>query len=480
VALWRVAITIAGLDSGGGAGIGADLKTFAAMGVHGAAAVTCVTAQNTREVREVHCLSPPLVRAQIMAVWDDMGVDAGKTGMLGTREIVEAVAETVSRLGLPLVVDPVMEAKAGVRLLADDAVEALRRRLIPLARVVTPNRYEAEVLAGVKIRSVEDAKRAAELIHRELGAGVVVVKGGHLDAGEAVDVVYAGGTFHELAAPRLSSRATHGAGCCFSAAIAAGLAKGLGPLEAVRQAKQLLLLAMEYGVDRGRGHWAVNPTAWLEIPAERWRAEERLREALRIIEEHAEVFGRLIPEVQSNIGYSIDPRYARGRSDVVAVPGRVVNYMGRARPSGPPVFGASDHIARKILAAMARDAGIRAAMNVRYDEALLRAAAGMGMLVVYVDRRREPEDVKRVEGASMRWVVEEAFRQSGGRAPDLIADLGDWGKEPVITVLGRDPVDVVMKVLEAAGSRERASRGGNAREAEGSLRENPEGRSRQE
>jgi hydroxymethylpyrimidine kinase/phosphomethylpyrimidine kinase len=445
---WRVAITIAGLDSGGGAGIHADVKTFAALGVHGATALTCVTAQNTYEVREAQCLQPSLVRSQIMAVWDDMGIDAGKTGMLGTKEIIEEVASTVSRLGFPLVVDPVMIAKSGAPLISEDAVEVLKRRLIPLAKVVTPNRHEAEKLTGMKISGLEDARRAAAAIHKELGAEVVVVKGGHLETQEAVDVVYVGGVFHEVSTPRLDSRATHGTGCSYSAAIAAGLAKGLEPLEAVKTAKRLIYMAIKYGVARGRGHWAVNPMAWLEIPAERWRAVEEMNEALRLIEENAEKFARAIPEVQSNLGYVIDLRYARDSGDVAAVPGRIVNYMGRAKPSGPPVFGASDHVARKILAAASRDPGVRSAMNIKLDPAVLERAKALGMSVAYVDRRKEPEEVKKREGATMQWIMEEAYRQTGRKTPDLIVDVGDWGKEPMITVLGRSPREVVEKVLK--------------------------------
>ncbi|MEZ0319671.1 MAG: bifunctional hydroxymethylpyrimidine kinase/phosphomethylpyrimidine kinase [Pyrobaculum sp.] len=447
---WKVAITIAGLDSGGGAGIHADIKTFAALGVHGTTALTCVTAQNTYEVRRAHCLDPALVRDQIMAVWDDMGIDAGKTGMLGTREIIEEVASVASKLGFPLVVDPVMIAKSGAPLIAEDAMDALAKRLLPVAKVVTPNRHEAERLTGMKISTIEDARRAAEKIHKEYGTGVVVVKGGHLDVPDAVDVVYVGGVFHEFKTPRLDSRATHGTGCSFSAAIAAGLAKGLPPLEAIRQAKEFIYTAIKYGVSVGRGHWPVNPTAWLEIPAERWRAYEEMSAALGLVEEKADLLGPYIPEVQSNIGYVIDPRYARGREDVAAVPGRIVKYMGRARPSGPPTFGASDHLARTILNTVKFDSAVRAAMNIKYDEALVEKAKKAGYLVAVVDRRNEPEEVKKTEGGSMKWKVEEAVRQTGGRVPDIIVDLGDWGKEPIITVLGKTPLEVVQKVLKIA------------------------------
>lgn len=448
---WRVAMTIAGLDSGGGAGIHADIKTFAALGVHGTTALTCVTAQNTYEVRAVQCMPREMVRSQIMAVWDDMGIDAAKTGMLGTKEIIEEVADVVSKLGFPLVVDPVMIAKSGAPLISEDAMDALSRKLLPIAKIVTPNRFEAERLTGMKISSLEDAKRAAEKIHRELGSDIVIVKGGHLNVQDAVDVVYIGGTFHELRTPRLNDRATHGTGCSFSAAIAAGLARGREPLEAIKTAKELIYTAIKYGVPKGKGHWPVNPTAWVEIPAERWRVYEVMSQALSLLDRYAELFGPLIPEVQSNLGYAIDPRYAESREDVAAVPGRIVRYMNRARPSGPPTFGASDHVARKILAAVRHDPQKRAAMNIRFDEGFIERAKRAGYKVAIIDRRNEPKEVKEKEGSTMQWIVEESVRQVGG-VPDIIVDLGDWGKEPMITVLGKDPEDVIRTIIRIVSS----------------------------
>ncbi len=443
---WRVAMTIAGLDSGGGAGIHADIKTFAALGVHGVTALTCVTAQNTYEVRAAECLPPSLVRQQIEAVWDDMGIDAGKTGMLGNREIIEEVSQIVKSLGFPLVVDPVMIAKSGAPLIAEDAVETLKKKLFPAAKVVTPNRHEAEKLAGFEIKTVKDAERAAVYIQREYSPEAVVVKGGHLEEGEAIDVVYYRGSFHYLKTPRLDSRATHGTGCAYSAAIAANLAKGFDVLDAVKIAKEFIYTAIKYGIARGRGHWPVNPIAWLEIDAERWRVYQQLAQALKLIEQHGE-FAEAIPEVQSNLGYVIDSRYAAGREDVVAVPGRIVNYMGRAKPSGPPTFGASDHIARKILTVIKRDSTTRAAMNIRLRDKYIERAKALGYTIVYIDRRLEPQNVKNKEGGTMQWIIEEAYRQTDGKTPDLIVDWGDWGKEGVITVLGRSPTEVVQKVL---------------------------------
>ena len=253
-----VALTIAGSDSGGGAGIQADLKTFAALGVHGTSAITAITAQNTVDVTDILELPPHLIRAQIDTVLSDLEVAAAKTGMLSSAEIITAVADAITDHRIErLVVDPVMVAKGGAKLLRDEAVAALRSRLLPIALVITPNLPEAEVLLGRRIESLESRRAAAREL-RALGPRVVIVKGGHAE-GDAVDVYFDGDQMTELSSPRIESANTHGSGCAFSAAIAAGLAKGLTPLEATRQAKEFITRAIEFGLEIGHGHGPVNP-----------------------------------------------------------------------------------------------------------------------------------------------------------------------------------------------------------------------------
>jgi hydroxymethylpyrimidine/phosphomethylpyrimidine kinase len=258
----RTALTIAGSDSGGGAGIQADLKTFAAWGVYGTCAVTAVTAQNTLGVTAWEPVSGDLVIAQIEAVAEDLAAAAVKTGMLATAAIVEAVAATIASLDLPnLVVDPVMIAKGGDRLLRDDAVASIRTELLKLAEVVTPNIPEAEVLAGGSIRTVEDMRVAARRI-RALGPRVVVVKGGHLEdpanPGVVIDVVCTPDTEFDLTGPRLDTRHTHGTGCTFAAAIAACLALGQPVDEALRSARAYLEGAIRHAPGLGAGHGPLN------------------------------------------------------------------------------------------------------------------------------------------------------------------------------------------------------------------------------
>jgi hydroxymethylpyrimidine kinase/phosphomethylpyrimidine kinase len=253
-----VALTVAGSDSGGGAGIQADLKTFAALGVHGTSAITAITAQNTVEVTDILELPTGIIRAQIDAVVSDLGVDAAKTGMLATSAIIKAVAAAIEAHGIRnLVVDPVMVAKGGARLLRDDAIDSLRTRLLPLAAVVTPNLPEAGVLLGRRISTLDERRQAArDLV--ALGARAAVVKGGHAEE-DAIDVFWDGSQLIELPAKRIPTTNTHGSGCVFSAAITAGLARGLDPPASVRAAKEFISHAIEHSLDLGHGHGPVNP-----------------------------------------------------------------------------------------------------------------------------------------------------------------------------------------------------------------------------
>lgn len=256
-----VALTIAGSDSGGGAGVQADLKTFAALGVHGTCVLTCVTAQNPREVRAIAACRPALVRAQLEALFAALPPRAAKTGMLFNRAIIREVAAFWREDGRPpLVVDPVMVASSGARLLQPAAMRALMDELLPRAAVVTPNLDEAEILTGLPLRSVEDLRAAARALHARWGCAALV-KGGHLRGlDEAVDVFFDGRSEWLLRAPRVTGIATHGTGCTYSAALTAGLARGLGLRAAVTRAKELLTRALAHSY-RAAGHDVLNPFA---------------------------------------------------------------------------------------------------------------------------------------------------------------------------------------------------------------------------
>ena len=440
------ALTIAGSDSGGGAGIQADLKTFAVMGVHGMSAITSITAQNTREVRAIYDLPPEMVYAQIEVVFEDLGVDAAKTGMLSNSDIIRVVAKAVDRFGFPLVVDPVMIAKSGAPLLREDAVETLIRELVPRATVITPNRMEAEKIAGLRIASVRDAREAARVIVEELGAKAAVVKGGHLEGELSVDVLYYNGEYHEFKARRINKMTDHGTGCAFSAAIAAGLAKGRGVVEAVGVAKEFITMAVDYGLEIGGGHGPVNPVAWTAIPAERYNVLLELEKALDILRENARYAAELVPEVLVNIVMALPKPYARTPLDVAGVPGRIGRFKDGIIIKAKPEFGASSHMARAVLAAMEFNPEVRAAANIRYGADIEEAVEKLGLTWSYYDRREEPEEVRRIEGATIPWGVRTAIERAGGRVPDIIYDYGAHGKEPITKIFGKTATEVAEKM----------------------------------
>ena len=440
-------LTIAGSDSGGGAGIQADLKAITLLGGFGMSVITALTAQNTLGVHGIHEIPPSFVEKQMEVVLSDIGADAIKTGMLAHSEIISVVARKIRQYGLKyVVVDPVMVAKSGDSLLRKDAREALIRELIPLAWIVTPNLPEASVLAGFKVTSVEEMRKAARRIHR-LGAKHVVVKGGHLK-GRAVDLLYDGKRFEEIAAPRIKTKNTHGTGCTFASAIATFLARGESVYGAVHKAKTFITLAIQSGLSLGKGTGPTNPSAYVLREMERYRVVQELKRAVEVLKR--EEIGRLIPEVSSNLGYALP--FAEGVEDVAAFPGRIVRFRDSATTYGDPEFGASRHVANIILTVMKFDPEYCSAMNIRYSRETLAQLGRKGFLVGRFDRRLEPKKLKKQEGSSLEWGVGEVLRKMK-RVPDLIYDEGDVGKEPMIRVLGRNPMEVVQKILKVASGK---------------------------
>ena len=251
------ALTIAGSDNSGGAGIQADLKTFTAYRTYGMSVITAVTAQNTLGVKSFVTMSPEFVVEQLDTIWTDIGVDAVKTGMLASPEIIEALATYLKDHPIAhLVIDPVMIAKSGDPLLAPEANRALKEMLLPLASVITPNLPEASALLGRPVETREDQKEAARMLH-DLGPDWVVVKGGHL-ADDAIDIAFNGTEFYELRSERIRTRNTHGTGCTFSAAITAGLALGRSVPEALHDAKAFITEAIRQSFSIGQGHGPTN------------------------------------------------------------------------------------------------------------------------------------------------------------------------------------------------------------------------------
>lgn len=435
-------LTVAGSDSGGGAGIQADLKTIALLGGFGMSAVTALTAQNTRGVRGIHEIPADFVALQMDAVISDIGVDAMKTGMLGSPATIRVVAQKIRQYRISrVVVDPVMVAKGGAELLPPEAREVLKQELIPLAKIITPNLDEAEALTGRKIKSLKGMEDAAKQIH-QMGAPHVLIKGGHL-AGEPVDVFFDGRKSFQFPGARINTPHTHGTGCTLSAVLALELGKGSSPLDAAKAAKAFVTSAIQFSFPLGSGHGPVNPYGPATRDAERYGVIQSLKKAFVSLRERK--VAHFFPEVQSNLGYALP--HAQGPEHVASFPGRLVRLGREVAKVSDPEFGGSQHIAKIILTSMRYDSSMRAAMNLRFSEEILARAKKTGLSLGHFNRQEEPVWVKKREGSSLSWGVDQVLRKSK-KFPDLIFDRGDVGKEPMIRVLGHDPQEVVSKVLK--------------------------------
>lgn len=435
----QTALTMAGVDSGGGAGIAADLKTFAALGVHGTCIITSVTAQNTRGVLNAFDLPPEFIEEQFDAVISDIRIHCAKTGMLSSPDIVRRAAALIRKYNIPLVVDPVMAAEAGGTLLKDEAVQVLKEELLPLAAVTTPNVHEAEVLSGMHIRNLKDAESAAIRIH-DLGPHAVIVTGGHL---KGTDVLYDGIIMHIEG--RLVQGGTHGSGCTHSAALTAELAKGTPLKEAARFAKEFVEQAIITSVGIGGGAAPVNPLGSTLADSQKYYVLKNVENAVELIEQ--EMAPEFIPEVGCNIAMAIS--HASVVSDVAAVSGRIVRFKGTAHAVGCVAFGASSHIARIVLTAMQYDSSMKACMNIRYSEEVLRACKKLRLHLESFSREYEPEGI-----STMEWGVAYAIKKAG-KVPDVIYDVGDVGKEAMIRILGRDAVEVARRVIQICATMRR-------------------------
>jgi len=442
-------LTIAGSDSGGGAGLQQDLKVFTVLGSYGASVVTALTAQNTLGVHAVEIVDPDFVRKQLDAVLEDIRPTAIKTGMLATAEIVEIVADCLGRQinqDTILVVDPVMVSKNGHRLLEQDAVDVLKTKLLPLADVFTPNIPEAEVLLGRRIQTLENMRPAAVDLLKLVDCPSVVLKGGHLHDRDSVDVLACEEGVLEITGTRIPIQHTHGTGCTFSAALLVFLARGLGIVNAAQKAKEFVIRAIRGAVPVGKGVGPTNPLSVIEDDIARYPVIEALEKAwLRLL-----LFPcrSLVPEVQMNLGYALP--WASSMQDVAAFPGRIVGLKEGVARISSPAYGFSSHVARIILTAMGHDRGYRSAMNIRYDLGYLKRAQDLGYSMAEFSRKDEPEEVKFKEGSTLVWGVKRAI-EDVGVVPEIIHDAGDIGKEPIIRVLGHDPLEVVEKALRLAG-----------------------------
>lgn len=429
-----VALTIAGSDSIGGAGIQADVKAMASMGVHAASVITCITSQNTQSVAAILPVPIEHVLSQMEAVLGDADIKAAKTGMLYSEEIANAVANRLSTSGIPLIVDPVMVAGVGDSLHAESLLKALKERVLPLATLVTPNRAEAEALVGRKINSLAGAKKACHRI-TELGANGVLLKGGHFEGDQVTDILYIDGEFEEISASRINVK-PHGSGCTLSSYITAYIAQGMEVKDAVVSARSRLMDAMQAHYSVGGGLEVLDSLATLNQESIRYITLVELEEAIRFL--IPKLTREWLPEVGMNFVYALP--HAGYYEDVCGLEGRIVGTGSGATRTGCLAFGGSKHVARIVLTAMRYHEGKRSALNLRYSEANLKKLKGSGLSIGSFDREKEPMKTK-----TMEWGTASAIEHLGF-VPDVIFDKGGVGKEPMIRVIGDCPSNVLEKI----------------------------------
>lgn len=435
------ALTIAGSDSVGGAGLQADLKGFEAVGVHGCAVVTCVTSQNTKGVSSIFPIPTLEVASQMRSVVEDVRLDAVKTGMLYSPEIVKTVSSMLSKQNVPIVVDPVMVATTGSDLHRRGFIETLVERLVPISTLVTPNLLEAARITGIDVRNEKTVKEAASEI-LELGPKAVLIKGGHLKGTESADYLCIRGKITKISSPRIDVE-VHGTGCALASIIAAHLALGDDIEDSVKRAKGMIYKAILSRENVGHGMPCVNPLAVLRIEAGKSAMLEELEDSGRDLERL--MSADMIPEVGSNMGYAV--LGALEVDEVAAFDGRIVRIREGARRIGCARFGVSKHVARIVLAAASHDPETRCALNIKYSPENLSASRKAKLSISSFDRAHEPKGV-----SSMTWGVHEAIANHGS-VPDVIFDKGGPGKEPMIRLLGKDPDDIVSKLKRVIAQR---------------------------
>ncbi|MFQ3320427.1 MAG: hydroxymethylpyrimidine kinase/phosphomethylpyrimidine kinase [Natronomonas sp.] len=443
-----VVLTIAGSDSGGGAGIQADLKTIEAMGGFGTSAVTAVTAQNTLGVDSSHVLPIEELEAQLDAILTDFDVRAVKTGMLATTEVVETVTDYAADFDRPLIVDPVMVAARGDRLLSEDA-EAAYEALIAEATLVTPNADEADVLTGVDVRGGGHADEAgARLAGQRLltmGADAALVKGGHIPGDEVLDVLVTPDDIETARHPRVETDATHGSGCALSAAIATRLAHGEPLVDAVGRSVAFMERAVRYHHDVGEGPGAVHHLAALRNEAAKNPTAEAVEDVVRwVVEQNVRA---LVPEVGMNV-VGATP-YAEETTETAAVEGRITKTMSGVQPNRGVRFGASSHVARFLIEAREFQPDLRFAVNCRFDDDVEAALDSLDWTVAEYDRDDEPADAE----GTMNWAARAVFGDAAdGSRPVAVLDRGSVGKEAIVKLVAESSETLAERARELHGA----------------------------
>ncbi|MFA6802999.1 MAG: bifunctional hydroxymethylpyrimidine kinase/phosphomethylpyrimidine kinase [Candidatus Methanomethylophilaceae archaeon] len=427
----RCALSIAGSDSVGGAGIQADVKAMGSLGVHACTVITAVTAQNTQAVERIYPMPIDMIQDQMNAVLRDTDIKAIKTGMLYSPEIVELIADILEDHDMPLIIDPVMIAGVGDSLATSDLARSIKKDLMPLCELITPNKYEAEVLAKMKIDDENDAKLACELIGKE--GSSVLLKGGHMSGRTVVDYLYLSSEFTKLERPRLE-RAGHGGGCTLSAYITAHMAKSMDIMNSVLRSRDLIQESIASMYVIGKGDKCVNPMIKMQDDTPKFHILDEVDAAADVLVNM--IPASWVPAAGMNIAYSLpDPA---GPEDIAAIDRRITFHNGNIRKNGKAKFGAAEHTSYLLLSVIKFDPEIRASMNLDYSEELMGVLEEVGFSIETLDRKRHKDD--RLGEITANTI------KNAKRVPDVFLDKGNGRNGMMIRLMGKTPAGLLEKL----------------------------------
>ena len=444
----KTALTIAGSDPSAGAGIQADLKAFSLLKIHGLTVTTCITIQNTQYVKQIHKIPPQVIEDQIDTIFEDITPDAVKTGMLYDKETIQSVAKKILQHNIKPIVDPIIRSTTNNPLYHDkySFISTFKKTLLPKTYLLTANIPEANALVGWKIKNLHDVEKACKTLH-QLGVKNVLIKGGHLPTKQVYNVFSDGKKIHTISLPRIPNKEAHGSGCTISALITGLIALKEKPFDAVKKASYITWEMIRKGYNIGRGADTINLLLHIEKDTPPVPPPDKSNDHLNTWKDLKDAAEKLtstlpityIPEVGINIGYATPN--AKTLKDIYAVDGRIIKTQDKPIRCGKIAFGCSKHIASIILEATSFNPHVRCAMNIIYSKKNLELCKKAGFTIGTFDRKKEPSDTR----STMKWGTKQVLEKLGF-IPDIIYDTGEIGKEPMIRILGKNPVDVVAKI----------------------------------
>jgi hydroxymethylpyrimidine/phosphomethylpyrimidine kinase len=433
----RSVLSIAGSDSSSGAGIQADLKTFFSLGTYGCSAVTAITVQNTKNIFEVFPIPSEIVVSQINSILNDIKIDAIKIGMVYDGIIINKIFKILKNINIPIIVDPIFTSTSGKNLIKYEAIKALKKKILPIATIITPNINEATQLSGIDIQSKEDLVKSLTKM-KKLGPKNVIVKGGHLISEHSIDTLIDDKlNIIEFSNSRIPIPENHGSGCNFSAALSAYISQGYEIPIACKLANEFINSVLKNLLYIGKGFPVTDTALTTSSSAFKFHVIEELSIAINELEAISNV-GKLIPETQSNFAYAIPN--ATSIKEVAGIKGRLVRIDQKVKASSCIEFGASQHIASAVLSYMNINPLMRAGFNIKYDKKIIELLQSF-MRVSDYDRRVEPQKLKEKEGYTIQWGIKKAILKDNEVRG--IYHKGDIGKEPMIILFGYKPAEIV-------------------------------------